>query len=297
MNGRTWSAFIALGVIWGLPYFFIKLAVQELSPFVLAWARIGLAAGILLPVAWRRGAMRGLGRHWRPICAFALVEFVGPFCAISLGERWIASSIAGILIAMAPLTIVVLSRWFALHEHLGLRRLAGLVLGLAGVTTLLGFGTVSGAQAWAGVACLTLATVGYSLGPLIIQRHLHGLEGLGPLTFSLCVAFVILTLPAMLTWPARLPSAVALSSIAVLGVMCTAVAMLLMFYLVSHAGAARASVITYINPIVATLMGVLILHEHLGLSGYCACALILLGSWLATRGDPKPGSGENQVAH
>jgi drug/metabolite transporter (DMT)-like permease len=119
---------------------------------------------------------------------------------------------------------------------------------------------------------------------LIIQRHMHGLDSIGPLALSLLVASVILLVPALIEFPATWPSAAALVSIAVLGVVCTAVAMLLMFYLVHHAGASRASVITYINPVVATLLGVLVLDEHLGIGGFIAFALILLGSWLATRG-------------
>ena len=115
---------------------------------------------------------------------------------------------------------------------------------------------------------MLVSTLGYAIGPLIIQRHLQGLDSIGPLAASLAVASIILLIPAALDFPASLPSAQALASIAVLGIVCTAVAMLLMFYLVHHAGAARASVITYINPVVATLLGVLVLDEHLGIGGF-----------------------------
>ena len=283
MTWRGWFAFAALGVIWGLPYFFIKLAVQELSPFVVAWGRIVLAASILLPIAWHRGALRSLGTHKVAVCVFAVVEFVIPFSAISIGERWLDSSVTGILIAAVPLTIALISRFFGLHEPLGAVRLLGLALGLFGVVALAGFGTISGPFGWIGVACMLLATVGYAIGPLIIQRYLSALDAIGPLAASLLVASVILLPPAIMTLPRHVPTAVALSSIAILGVVCTALAMLLMFYLVSHAGASRASVITYINPAVATLLGVLLLHEHLGAAGFTAFGLILLGSWLATR--------------
>ncbi len=182
------------------------------------------------------------------------------------------------------MTIALISRFFGLHEKLGAGRIAGLALGLVGVTALLGFGTISGPLGWAGVGCMLLATLGYAIGPLIIQRYLGDLDAIGPLSVSLAVASLVLLIPALSTLPQHWPSAVALSSIAVLGVVCTAVAMLLMFYLVGHAGASRASVITYINPAVATLLGVLILNESLGVGGVTAFVLILLGSWLATRG-------------
>jgi drug/metabolite transporter (DMT)-like permease len=286
MSWRSWMAFVALGIIWGLPYFFIKLAVQEVSPLVVAWSRVVLGAAILLPIAWRRGALRPVAAHKLAIFAFAIVEFVIPFSAISLGERWISSSVTGILIATVPLSVALLSRRFGVHESLGLWRVLGLALGFIGVAALLGLGTISGPLGWAGVGCMLVATVGYAIGPLIIQRHLSGLDSVGPLAASLLTAGIVLTVPAILSLPERLPSTQALVSLLVLGVLCTALAMLLMFYLVSHAGASRATVITYINPAVAALLGVWLLHERLGIGGITAFILILLGSWLATRGAP-----------
>jgi drug/metabolite transporter (DMT)-like permease len=286
MRWRVWLTFAALGVIWGVPYFFIRIAVQDVPPLVVAWGRITLAALILLPIAWRRGALGALRGHWAAVGIFALVEFVVPFSVIAAGERWIGSAITGILIAGVPLTVVILARFFGVHEALGRRRFLGLVIGFIGVATLVGFGPVSGVQGWAGVGCMLLATVGYAAGPLIIQRHLSGMDSLGPVAASLTIASLVLLVPALLTFPSRLPSAASLSSIVVLGVLCTAIAMLLMFYLVAHAGAARASIITYINPLVATLLGAGFLHERLGAIGFIAFAIILAGSWLATRAAP-----------
>jgi drug/metabolite transporter (DMT)-like permease len=284
VSWRDWGAFAALGAIWGLPYFFIKLSVQELSPVVVAFGRVTLGTMILLPIAWRRGALKSLGRHKAAICAFALAEFVIPFLVISFGERWISSSVTGILIAMVPLSIALIQRFFGVHERLGWRRILGLGLGFIGVAALLGFGTLSGPLGWAGAGCMLVATLGYAIGPLIIQRHLAGLDPFGPLAASLFVASIVLFIPAVLSFPVHMPSGLVLASMAMLGVVCTALAMLLMFYLVSHAGASRAAVITYINPAVAALLGVWLLDERLGVGGILAFVLILLGSWLATRG-------------
>jgi drug/metabolite transporter (DMT)-like permease len=284
MSWRGRMAFAALGVIWGVPYFFIKIAVQELSPLVLAWGRISLGALILLPIAWHRGALRNLWPHKGPLVAFALVEFVIPFCMISYGERWIGSSVAGILIATVPLTIALISRFFGLHEPLDAWRLTGLIMGFAGVAALLAFGAISGPAGWAGVGCMLLATLGYAIGPLIVQRHLSGVDSSGAAAASLLVGSLVLLPFAIYAFPSRMPSTLALVSIVILGAICTALAMVLLFYLIGQAGASRASVITYINPLVATVLGVLILHEHLGVGGITAFALILLGSWLGTRG-------------
>jgi len=277
-------AFAALGLIWGVPYLLVKLAVPELSPLVIAWGRVALATAVLLPIAWRRGALRPLGRHKAALFAFAVVEFVVPFSMIALGERWVSSSVTGILIATVPLSVVLLARFFGIREHLGSWRLTGLAVGFIGVVALLGLGTISGILGWAGVACMLLASVGYATGPLIIQRHLKGLDAFGPLAASLLIATVVLLVPAVVTSPKQMPTALALTAVVVLGIVCTALAMLLMFYLVNHAGASRASLITYINPAVATLLGVWLLDEHLGAGGITAFVLILLGSWLASRG-------------
>jgi drug/metabolite transporter (DMT)-like permease len=281
---RAWAAFAALCVIWGIPYFLIKVAVAEIPPLFLAWARVVLATAVLLPVAWRRGALGSLGGHKGALCAFALAEFAIPFAVISCGEQWISSSVTGILIATVPLWVVLLARSFGVHEPLGMRRMIGLALGFIGVVALLGFGTISGPWGWAGVACMLIAALGYAVGPLIIQRHLRELDAVGPLAMCLAIAAVLLTLPAMRVLPAHWPSVAALASLVVLGVLCTAIAMLLMFYLVNHAGASRATLITYINPAVASLLGIGLLDEHLGAGGIAAFGMILAGSWLASRG-------------
>jgi drug/metabolite transporter (DMT)-like permease len=202
---------------------------------------------------------------------------------ISFGERWIASSVTGILITTVPLTIALISRFFGLHEPLGAWRLTGLIMGFAGVASLLGFGAISGPAGWAGVGCMLLATIGYAIGPLIVQRYLSGIDSSGAVAASLLVGSLVLLPFAVYAFPSHMPSTLALTSMAILGAICTALAMLLLFYLIGQAGASRASVITYINPVVA-MLGVLILHEHLGVGGITAFALILLGSWLATRG-------------
>jgi len=283
---KAWMAFAALSIIWGFPYFLIKLTVAELSPMMIAWARVTLAACILLPLAWRRGALRSLGGQAVALCAFALAEFAIPFAAISLGERWVGSSLTGILIATVPMGVILLSRSFGVQEQLGWRRSAGLAIGFAGVVTLLGCGSVTGLSGWAGIGCILISALGYAVGPLIIQRHLNQVDSLGALAASLLIASMMLAIPALLSSPKHLPSATALAALAALGIVCTALAMMLMFYLVSHAGASRASLITYINPAVASLLGFWLLHEQLGAGGLAAFALILLGSWLATRATP-----------
>ena len=287
MNARSWLVFVGLGIVWGLPYLFIKLAVRELSPFDVAWGRITLAALLLAPLAWRRGTLSALRTHAAAVSAFAVLEFVLPYSLIAASERWIPSSVAGILISGVPLATVPAARLFGLHEPLGTRRWSGLVGGVLGVTVLLGFGSVTGLRGWVGVAGMVLVTICYATGPMVVQRHLHEVDSLGALAASLIVASGVLVIPAALTLPARVPSTLALGSVAFLGTICTALSMLGMFYLIKRAGAARTAVVTYINPVIAAALGVFVLHERIGWAGPLGLLLILLSVWMAThRGPP-----------
>lgn len=284
MTPRVWLAFLGLCIIWGTPYFFIKLAGHELSPVWVAWGRLVCASLLLVPIAAHRGALRGLGRHLHWLLLFALIELVGPFYLIALGEQYISSSLAGILLAGVPLVVVIVAPLVGVHEKVGPRRLIGLATGLVGVVVLLGLDTSQGPKGWLGAACILAAALGYAFGPLIVQRHLSDKDSLGTVAASVAIAAVVLTVPALFTAPASMPSIVAVSSVVILGVFCTALALILFVYVISNAGASRAAVVTYVNPAVALLLGVFVLDEHFGVGPAMGLVLILLGSWLATGG-------------
>jgi drug/metabolite transporter (DMT)-like permease len=282
MTWRAWATFATLCAIWGLPYFFIKLALQDFSPVCVAWGRITLAAVVLVPIAWRRGSLRRAFAHKWAVTAFAVAELVIPFSLIAVGEQWISSSLAGILIATVPLTVVVIAPLFGVKERLGAVRIAGLAIGFCGVIAIVGLDTGHGPMLWAGVVCMMISVAGYAIGPLVVQRWLSDVDELGAVAASLVVASVLLLPMAALTAPDHVPSALSLTSVAALGVLCTALALYLYFYLINTAGAARASVVAYINPAVAAVIGVLVLHEPFGIGAGIGLALILLGSYLAT---------------
>lgn len=282
MSWRAWTTFAVLCIVWGLPYFFIKVALQDLSPACIAWGRITLGAVILVPIAWHRGVLAPALRHKGAVIAFAIAELVIPFFLIALGEQWVSSSLTGILIATVPLTVVLIAPLFGVHERLGTRRIAGLAIGFSGVVALLGFDTGHGPMLWAGVAAIMVAVVGYAIGPLVVQRYLAGVDELGALACSLVVASIVLSPMAFLTAPTHMPSTLSLISVAVLGAVCTALALLLYFYLISEAGAARSSLVAYVNPAVAAVLGVAVLHEPFGISSVIGLMMILFGSWLAS---------------
>lgn len=282
MSARAWIMFVSLCIVWGTPYFFVKVALTEVSPAMIAWGRIAAAALILVPVAAHRGTLRPAFAHLGALTAFAFAEMILPFLLISWGEQWVSSSLAGVLIATTPMVVILIGPLFGIRERLGARRLTGLLVGFGGVLLLLGIDGVAGWQGWLGVGCLLGATLGYAIGPLVVQRHLGGVDELGALAASLVVATLVLLPFALYTWPAAWPEERALASVAALGVLCTALGMLLYIALIHLAGAARATVVAYVNPAVAALLGVLVLGEHFGVGMALGLLLILLGSWLAT---------------
>jgi len=281
---RAWWLFAASSVIWGVPYLFIRIALDAgVPPGFIAWARVVLGAALLMPFALRRGALHGLWQHRWPIAAYAVCEIAAPFTLISIGERYISSSLTAILIASMPLFVALLAvRLSPADKPAGLR-LLGLVIGLGGVVALLGIDVAGRREELLGAALVLVATLGYAAAPIIVSRRLADLDPLGPVAASLTLSAVAL-LPAVFASPPHAIPASALWAIAVLGVVCTALGLIVFFQLIAEAGPSRASVITYINPLVAVLLGVMVLDEHLGPTSIVGLALILGGSWLSTGG-------------
>lgn len=292
MTRRGWLLFVALGVIWGIPYLLIKVAVRELTPASLVFLRTALGAALLLPVVARHGDARALLARWKPIVLFTVVEMGIPWLLLSRAEQRVTSSLAGLFMASVPLVAAALSRVTGRHEPLGARRLAGLGVGLAGVVALLGLDVGGDALA---VVELTVVAVGYAVGPMIISRRLADLPVLDVVAVSLALAAVGYAPAGLAALPGTLPSWDVVAAVGVLGVACTAIAFLLFFRLIAEIGPVRATVITYVNPAVAVAAGVLLLDEPFTLGTAAGFVLILAGSWLAT-GTPRPSPAAARAA-
>ncbi len=285
MTTRAWVAFAVVGLVWGLPYLFIKIAIDEgLSPTFIAWSRVVIATAILLPVGWWLGALRGLRGKLVPLLAIGGLEIVGPFPLIAAGEQYVSSSLAAILIATVPLIIALLAIRFDADERVRGPRLIGLVVGLAGVIILLGIDVAGRPDELLGAGMIILAAVGYAAAPLILKRSFRGVAPLTPVIGALAVGSVVLAPVGLLTAPPSMPTGTALIAIGVLGVVCSAIAFVAFFTLIGEAGPSRASIITYVNPAVAVALGVTLLGEQVGIGMAAGLALILAGSWLATGG-------------
>ena len=281
MTRRGWALFAAMAVIWGIPYLLIKIAVGELTPAGLVLLRTALGAALLLPIAATRGWLTPLLPYWRGVIAYTVVEVSLPWFLLSDAERRLSSSLTGLLIAAVPLIGAVLQRLTRGDERMDSGRLAGLMVGLAGVAVLVGL-NVSFKDLGA-VGEVGLVAIGYATGPLIIARRLPRLPAVGVVAASLtltAIAYAPLALPQL---PRALPSGRVLLAVGILGVVCTALAFLLFFALIGEVGPVRATVITYFNPAVALLLGVTLLNEPLTVGAIVGFGLILVGSVLATR--------------
>jgi drug/metabolite transporter (DMT)-like permease len=273
--------FIAMSVIWGLPYLFIRIAVSDLSPVVLVFARTAIGALILLPIVVWRGELRGLFRSWAPLLAFAAVEIGIPWVMLAGAEQRITSSLAGLLVSAVPLVGVVIATSLGNREHLGGASLAGLLLGVVGVAAIVGFDLR--ASDWLALVEMGVVVVAYAVGPVIVSRYLNGLPSMAVIAVSLAACAIAYLPFAVLQWPRSVPPTDTMVSVAVLAVVCTALAFVLFFALIAAIGPVRATVITYINPAVAAVLGVTVLHENFTLGMAVGFVLVIAGSVLATR--------------
>ncbi len=281
MTRRGLLLFAAMCVIWGIPYLFIRIAVSELTPATLVFLRTGVAAAVLLPIAIRRGGLRDLIEKWRPLIIFAAIEIGVPWLALSTAEQHISSSLAGLLISAVPLVGVVIAPVFGNRERIGPINLAGLLLGIGGVAAIVGFDLRS--TGWLPLTEMAVVAICYAIGPAILARHLSGLPSVGVIAASLAICAVVYAPVAALQWPRTVPTAGVLASVGVLALICTALAFLLFFALIAEIGPVRATVITYINPAVAAVAGILVLHERFTAGMGVGFVLVLVGSTLATR--------------
>lgn len=289
MTRRGWLLFASMCAIWGIPYLLIRVAVRDLSPAMLVLARTGIGAMLLLPLAAARGEVAPVLRRWRGVLVFSAVEIALPWWLLSDAEVRLSSSLTGLLIAAVPLVGALIVR-----ERMGLASAVGLGLGIVGVGALVGL-DVGGANARS-LAEIAVVVVCYAVGPIVLARSLSDLPSLGVIAVALGAAAVVYIPIGAASAPSELPSGKVLASVVGLAVVCTAVAFLLFVALIAEIGPVRATVITYVNPAVAALLGVAVLGESFTAGMGVGFALILAGSLLATRPGRAPVVVEAEVA-
>ncbi|MBV8301312.1 MAG: DMT family transporter [Candidatus Dormibacteraeota bacterium] len=281
MSRRAWVLFALMGVIWGIPYLLIKVSVASLSPATLVMLRTAAGAALLLPVALARGEVRPLLARWRWVLLYTLVELGFTWFLLSDAETRLSSSLSGLLVATVPLVGAVIGIAGRASDRMRLRQVAGLAVGLAGVAALVGL-DISRLDPRA-LGEIALVVLGYALGPLIVSRRLGEVPALGVVAVSLVLTALAYAPAGILQRPASVPGPEVIAAVAVLAVVCTAAAFLVFFALIAEAGPVRATIITYVNPAVALVLGIVLLHEPLTAGAVVGLALIVAGSYLSTR--------------
>jgi drug/metabolite transporter (DMT)-like permease len=282
VSRRGWVLFLAMSVIWGVPYLLIKVAVGEMSPVVVVFARCVIGAVLLLPWTVARGQLRPALRHWRALLLFTVLEMTAPWLLLSYAEVSLSSSLTGLLVASVPFVAALAARLLGDEERLTAVRLAGMGLGVVGIAALLGLDGEG--VALLPVLAVVLVVIGYGTAPLVASRALGDVPGVAVSSIALVVTAVVYA-PFAIPRIGQVTAApaTALTSLAALGVVCTALALVLFFELIREVGPQRALVITFVNPAVAVLAGVLLLDEPFTLGLAVGLPLVLAGCVLATR--------------
>lgn len=290
MNTRAKVAFAAISILWGIPYLLIKIAVDAgITPAFLAWSRVVMGAAILVAISDRKGLVAIVRERWKWIALFALVEIVIPFPLMAVGEQHVDSSVAAILIASAPLFVALLALRFDHTERVGGWRLVGLLIGLAGVAMFVGIDFAGRRDELLGALAILVCAFFYAVGPMVLKKKLADLDPRSSMGISLVFGALMLTPLVALDPPRAMPSAAGVWSVIGLGVLCTAAAFVAYGVVIAEAGAGRALVVTYINPIIAVGAGMLVRGERPGVGAVIGLVLILVGSWIATGGNVAEG--------
>ena len=282
MKAADIGELLLLAAVWGASFLFMRLGAAEFGPVALSALRVGGAALCLLPLLQWRGQMAELRRHWRPILVVGVLNSALPFLCYGYAALSVTAGLMSIFNAATPLFGAVVA-WLWLNDRLSASRIAGLVLGFAGVAWL-AWDKASfkpGGSGWAVLACIAAALM-YGVAASFTKRRLTGVAPLAVAAGSQLGATLVLLLPALWWWPRATPSATAWAATLLLAVLCTALAYVLFFRLIAHIGPARAISVTFLIPAFAVLWGALFLAEEPGVSMLLGCGAILLGTGLST---------------
>ena len=290
MKRSSWILFSATGLLWGIPYLLIKVAVApgEFTPAFVVFSRVAIGASILIPYAFYTGKLKGALPHLKWILAYAILEMVIPWWFISNSEKKVTSVLAGLLIATVAFWTTLVAAALGDRTVWRLKRVIGLVIGFLGLVLVVGLESLRGNQSIFALLELLIASFGYALAPTLVNRKIPQVDG-AAINGLATLMTAIMYLPFAITqFPKHLPSGHAIESLISLGIFPTAICFVLFFKLLSDVGPARASLVVYMNTAIAVVLGVLILHEKLTIGIISGLPLVLVGSYFATRKEVTP---------
>lgn len=290
---RAWVLFGAMALLWGMPYLFIAIAVESYSPAAVVAGRTLIGALLLLPFAIRARALQPAFRKIGWVLVLGAIEMAGPFLLLGHAEQTLPSGLTGLLVATVPLFAAIIAFFGGDRSVLKPARAIGLFIGFAGVFVIVaGPGlAIEGGGGLLAVGEVLLVALLYAIAPFVIATKLRDIPALGSITLAL-LAVGIFYLPIALLTQTQVPTVESTVSLVILAVLCTAVAFIVFFALIARVGPVRAPLFTYVNPVVAIILGVIVLGETLEPGLLIGFPLVILGCWLAATGgrirEPKP---------
>ena len=294
---RAWLLFAAMALLWGVPYLFISVAVESYSPAAVVAGRTLLGGLLLLPFAIRQGALRPAFSKIGWVLLFGAIEMAGPFLLLSHAEQTLASALTGLLVSTVPLFAAIIAFSGGDRAALGIWRVVGLVVGFAGVFVIVaGPGlAVEGGGGLIAVGEVLLVALLYAIAPFVVARKLHDVPSLGSITIALFAVGLFYAPIAALTQH-EVPTLASTMSLIALAVLCTAVAFIAFFALIARVGPVRAPLFTYVNPVVAILLGAVVLSEPITPGLLIGFPLVLVGCWLAATGGLRAAPADRHMA-
>lgn len=275
-----WLTFLALGLMWGSSYLFIKLAVNDFGTFTLVALRLAIGAALLWMVLWRASQkIPPRGRIYGHLFVMGLINITVPFILITWAEQHTPSSIAAVLTSLVPLFTSILAPMFIHDEPLRLNAIAGLVVGFVGVIVLTSRELGGASFDLLSDLALVAAAVSYGAGAVYARRNVRGLPPMVPAVFQVTFAFLVSAVVALVLehpWDAR-PSAVAVGSIVWLGLLGSGFAYLAFFRLLAHWGAVRTTLVAYVIPVVGIALGWIVLQEPVDARLLIGAGLVIAG--------------------
>lgn len=282
MSRKGWFLFILSGLVWGIPYLLIRVAVKEVDATIVVFTRVLIGALIFLPITWRSGTLKSARKYWKWILFYAFGEMIGPFWLITTAEKHVASGLAGLLIATVPIWSAIQASIQGDKSVWHHRRLFGMILGFIGISLVVGIESIRGKQSLLAISALILAAMGYSVAMMTISRKASAVDGKAINGIAMAITAIFYLPFAIHFAPAHMPSTKVIFALLTLGLIPTALAFFIFFILIAEIGAARGALVTYLNTSFAVIFGVIILGEPLTLGIILGLPLVLIGSYFAS---------------
>jgi drug/metabolite transporter (DMT)-like permease len=287
MSRKGWILFTLVGLLWGVPYLFMKVAVEELSTPMIVFTRLMIGAALLVPLALREGSLKSALKYWRYILLYAVLEMVIPWSLITSSQRDLSSGVVALLVATVPIWATLFAHQTGDSTAAHRVRIFGIIIGLIGITLIVGIESISDFGNIRALLQILVAAASYAWAVNMITRKAPGISGIAINGIAMMISSVIFAPFAIANRPETLPSLEVTLSMLGLGVLCSGIVFWAFFVVLDEIGPARASLVVYPNTAVAVVLGIVILREPITLAILIGLPLVLVGSYFASR---KPNS-------